>query len=44
MGRYGGGELGYGSDADVMFGNGDVDYSVNPNARLAEACFRSSSV
>jgi len=32
MGRYGGGELGYGSDADVMFVYGDVDDSVNPNA------------
>jgi glutamate-ammonia-ligase adenylyltransferase len=32
MGRYGGGELGYGSDADVMFVYGDVDNSENPNA------------
>jgi glutamate-ammonia-ligase adenylyltransferase len=32
MGRYGGGELGYGSDADVMFVYGDVDDSVDPNA------------
>ena len=32
MGRYGGGELGYGSDADVMFVYGDVDDTVNPNA------------
>ena len=32
MGRYGGGELGYGSDADVMFVYGDVDDSVHPNA------------
>jgi glutamate-ammonia-ligase adenylyltransferase len=32
MGRYGGGELSYGSDADVMFVYGDVDDSANPNA------------
>ena len=35
MGRYGGGELSYGSDADVMFVYGDmdgVDDSTNPNA------------
>ncbi len=31
MGRYGGGELGYGSDADVMFVYGDVDDSLNSN-------------
>ena len=32
MGRYGGGELSYGSDADVMFVYGDVDDSTYPNA------------
>jgi glutamate-ammonia-ligase adenylyltransferase len=32
MGRYGGGELSYGSDADVMFVYGDVDDSTHPNA------------
>lgn len=32
MGRYGGGELSYGSDADVMFVYGDVVKSTNPNA------------
>jgi glutamate-ammonia-ligase adenylyltransferase len=32
MGRYGGGELSYGSDADVMFVYGDVDSSVDPKA------------
>ena len=32
MGRYGGGELSYGSDADVMFVYGDVDDTANPNA------------
>ena len=32
MGRYGGGELSYGSDADVMFVYGDVHDSTNPNA------------
>jgi glutamate-ammonia-ligase adenylyltransferase len=32
MGRYGGGELSYGSDADVMFVYGDVDDAANPNA------------
>lgn len=32
MGRYGGGELSYGSDADVMFVYGDVDNSVNATA------------
>lgn len=32
MGRYGGGELSYGSDADVMFVYGDVVDSTNPNA------------
>jgi glutamate-ammonia-ligase adenylyltransferase len=32
MGRYGGGELSYGSDADVMFVYGDVADSANPNA------------
>ena len=32
MGRYGGGELSYGSDADVMFVYGDVDNSVNSTA------------
>ncbi|NBO27579.1 MAG: hypothetical protein EBU96_12480, partial [Actinobacteria bacterium] len=32
MGRYGGGELSYGSDADVMFVYGDVDDPSNPNA------------
>lgn len=32
MGRYGGGDLGYGSDADVMFVYGDVDDSINSNA------------
>jgi glutamate-ammonia-ligase adenylyltransferase len=32
MGRYGGGELSYGSDADVMFVYSDVDDSANPNA------------
>ena len=31
MGRYGGGELSYGSDADVMFVYGDVDDAANPN-------------
>ena len=31
MGRYGGGELSYGSDADVMFVYGDVDDSKQPN-------------
>ena len=32
MGRYGGGELSYGSDADVMFVYGDADDSVDPSA------------
>jgi [glutamine synthetase] adenylyltransferase / [glutamine synthetase]-adenylyl-L-tyrosine phosphorylase len=32
MGRYGGGELSYGSDADVMFVYGDADDSVDPKA------------
>ena len=32
MGRYGGGELSYGSDADVMFVYGEVDDTANPNA------------
>lgn len=32
MGRYGGGELSYGSDADVMFVYGDVEDSEPPNA------------
>ncbi len=32
MGRYGGGELSYGSDADVMFVYGDIDDSTHPNA------------
>jgi [glutamine synthetase] adenylyltransferase / [glutamine synthetase]-adenylyl-L-tyrosine phosphorylase len=32
MGRYGGGELSYGSDADVMFVYGDVEDSANPDA------------
>jgi glutamate-ammonia-ligase adenylyltransferase len=32
MGRYGGGELSYGSDADVMFVYGDVDDSVDQRA------------
>jgi glutamate-ammonia-ligase adenylyltransferase len=32
MGRYGGGELSYGSDADVMFVYGDVADSTHPNA------------
>jgi glutamate-ammonia-ligase adenylyltransferase len=32
MGRYGGGELSYGSDADVMFVYGDVDDSVDSKA------------
>ena len=32
MGRYGGGELSYGSDADVMFVYDDVSASTNPNA------------
>ena len=32
MGRYGGGELSYGSDADVMFVYGDVVDSTNSNA------------
>jgi glutamate-ammonia-ligase adenylyltransferase len=31
MGRYGGGELSYGSDADVMFVYGDVDDYKQPN-------------
>jgi len=32
MGRYGGGELSYGSDADVMFVYGDVEDSNHPDA------------
>jgi glutamate-ammonia-ligase adenylyltransferase len=32
MGRYGGGELSYGSDADVMFVYADADESVDPKA------------
>ena len=32
MGRYGGGELSYGSDADVMFVYGDAEALANPNA------------
>jgi [glutamine synthetase] adenylyltransferase / [glutamine synthetase]-adenylyl-L-tyrosine phosphorylase len=32
MGRYGGGELSYGSDADVMFVYGDAEDSANPNS------------
>ena len=32
MGKYGGGELSYGSDADVMFVYGDVEDSDEPNA------------
>ena len=32
MGRYGGGELSYGSDADVMFVYADADESIHPNA------------
>lgn len=32
MGRYGGGELSYGSDADVMFVYGDAEDSADPNA------------
>lgn len=32
MGRYGGGELSYGSDADVMFVYGDVDDASDSNA------------
>ena len=32
MGRYGGGELSYGSDADVMFVYGDAEESTDPKA------------
>ena len=32
MGRYGGGELSYGSDADVMFVYGDIEDAKNPDS------------